>query len=216
MNAARRIIGIVDVVTARNAGLSVAEVVDRSLDAGIRVILLRGKDVSDAELARVNGASIAQKVRAEGGVVLLHGDCAWSFDEGEVDGVHYGARRLWEPSPEVTSMAHGFSCHSRAELERAQRLGASWVTLSPFASTNSKPGYGPVLGVEGLRNLADGCSVPVFALAGISSETVAGVATAGAAGVALMGMLTARDLGSRLRALLHVMEEEPWLVQPPW
>ena len=214
---ARRLLAIVDLATIDGAGSSVEASVERALAAGVRVFLLRGKGARAGLLDSVDLRSLAASIRREGGVFLLHGDSAWPVDLSLADGVHRGAGVLWERAPRVVERSRwGVSCHSREELARAASLGASWVTLSPFAETSSKPGYGPPLGVEGLRKLLDGCTVPAFALAGVQASTARGIAASGVAGVALMGMIASRDFESRFRALVHVMEGELWKVHPPW
>ena len=44
----------------------------------------------------------------------------------------------------------GVSAHSLEEAREAEAAGADYVTLSPIFRSDSKPGYGPALGVEGL------------------------------------------------------------------
>lgn len=243
---ARRVIAIVDLATVSAAGYSALATVERALDAGARVLLLRGKDATSPMIAEAALLAIASAIEAAGGTLLLHGDTPWCPPLPDVFGYHYGAGRLWSDlapplgpvarrSADHTAQVHdaevfvargnqeatrpplfGFSCHSSEELQRAALGGAAWATLSPFSLTASKPGYGPALGVEGLRKLALGCTVPIFALAGVSALNVRGIGEAGAAGVALMGMLSASDLRTPLQALFQRLEEELWLVHPPW
>jgi thiamine-phosphate pyrophosphorylase len=91
-----------------------------------------------------------------------------------------------DPFPAVRPPLVGRSCHSAADLARAAAEGCDWVTLSPFAPTPSKPGYGPALGPAGLAALVRGAP-PVLALGGVRPGDVAGCLAAGASGVAVMG-----------------------------
>ena len=60
----------------------------------------------------------------------------------------------------------GVSAHSLADVAAAAATGADYVTLSPIFLTESKPGYGPALGIESLRTAA-ALGIPVLALAGV-------------------------------------------------
>lgn len=89
---------------------------------------------------------------------------------------------------------HGNSCHDEAEVRRALTAGASYVTVSPAARSDSKPGYGPPLGVSGVRRLAAFAEgMPVFALGGVDPGNARSFLDAGAHGVAVMGSLMRAD-----------------------
>lgn len=241
MSVAARVIGIVDVRTCMDAGRSPGVVVNDALRMGIRVFLLRGAGTSAQEREAVDLAAIRAQITTLGGVFLRHGR---DFPHDESDGIHWNSSVLHDSSQtsgsysatsgsrfssfeftsEFTSGSRfstsggcfGFSTHSRVELTLAAERGAAWATLSPFEASTSKPGYGPALGVEGLREICAGCTIPVFALAGVTASTVVGIGQAKVAGVAVMGMLTSADRERAVAALLNAMERESWLVQPPW
>jgi thiamine-phosphate pyrophosphorylase len=103
----------------------------------------------------------------------------------------------------------GRSCHTVAELAAARRDGVDRVTYSPVFATESKPGYGPALGLDGL---ATGCravpDLPVLALGGVAPGRARACAAAGAAGVALMGtVMRADDPAAVVRSVVHELEE---------
>lgn len=108
-----------------------------------------------------------------------------------MDGVHLRARDPF-PSGERPALV-GRSCHGEAELRRAADEGCDYVTLSPVAASGSKPGYGPALGVAGLRALLErtGYLSPtaprVLALGGVEPGAARQWLEAGAHGVAVMG-----------------------------
>jgi thiamine-phosphate pyrophosphorylase len=98
----------------------------------------------------------------------------------------------------------GHSCHDEAEVRRAARDGASYVTVSPVAPTDSKPGYGPALGLSGVGRLAAAANgTPVFALGGVTTGNARTFRDAGAYGVAVMGaLMRADDPGAMTQRLL--------------
>ncbi len=81
----------------------------------------------------------------------------------------------------------GVSCHSISEAQKAEKLGADYVTFSPVFETLSKPGYGPLVGLEGLRNASQRLTIPIIALAGINSSNASQCMESGARGIAVMG-----------------------------
>jgi len=81
----------------------------------------------------------------------------------------------------------GVSCHSISEAQQAENLGADYVTFSPVFETLSKPGYGPLVGLEGLRYASQRLTIPIIALAGINSSNASQCMESGARGIAVMG-----------------------------
>lgn len=96
----------------------------------------------------------------------------------------------------------GASCHGAADVREAAELGATYATLSPYAPTPSKPGYGPALAAEQFA----GHPIPVFALGGITPENAREALAAGAYGVAVMGaVMRAADPAAVVRELVEAV-----------
>ncbi len=94
----------------------------------------------------------------------------------------------------------GVSAHSLAEVRAAREAGADYVTLSPIFLTASKPGYGPALGLEVLREATEVMSV--VALGGIDATRMHTCRAAGVCAVAVMGLvMRAVDVESVLNDL---------------
>lgn len=101
------------------------------------------------------------------------------------------ARALW-----------GRSCHSAEEVRRAAQEGVDYVTLSPYAATPSKPGYGPPLP----RDAYAGHALPVLALGGITPANAAQARAEGAHGVAVMGaVMRAAEPAAVVEQLLEAL-----------
>ena len=72
--------------------------------------------------------------------------------------------------------------------------------------TESKPGYGPALGLDGLARIVTQASGPVIALGGISAETAPLCLAGGAQGVAVMGeVMRAADPRAAVEAILRAI-----------
>lgn len=161
------------------------DVVAAAVDAGARGVVLREKDLPDDERDR-----LAEDLRAllepVDGLLIRAG----LRGRGTGNAVHLAAD---EPFPPRRPALVGRSCHSAAELARARDEGCDYAFLSPIFPTPSKPGYGPVLGVDGFARLLAG-ALPTWALGGVQPEHVPALMANGAAGVAVMGPVM-RDPG---------------------
>ncbi len=100
----------------------------------------------------------------------------------EADGIHIGpqdipitdARRLLPPG-----MLVGVSCTSLEEARKAERQGADYLGVGAVVSTPTKENY-PVVGLEGLRRIAEEVTIPIAAIGGINLENMADVKATGA------------------------------------
>ncbi|MET8523825.1 thiamine phosphate synthase [Nocardioides sp. NPDC004968] len=96
----------------------------------------------------------------------------------------------------------GRSCHSATEVARAAEEGFDYAMLSPYALTESKPGYGPPLGPE----VFAGLPLPTYALGGITPDNAAAAVAAGAHGVGVMGaVMRAEEPAAVVRDLLAAL-----------
>jgi 8-oxo-dGTP diphosphatase len=77
----------------------------------------------------------------------------------------------------------GASCHSRAEIERANAIGCDYAVLGPVKPTPSHPGA-PGIGWDAFREWKADSAIPVFAIGGMNADDKAASRAAGAHGVA--------------------------------
>lgn len=153
------------------------------LDAGLRLIQLREKDLSRGELC-----GLAQRVVAmahtRGAKVLLNSDVVLAQEVG-ADGVQLTATQLADLNVRPPVDWCAASCHSAEELRQAEVLGCDFALLSPVLPTKSHPGA-PHLGWEGFAAIAAGAHIPVYALGGLSPEDMGIAWQHGAHGIALL------------------------------
>ncbi|GAA4077731.1 thiamine phosphate synthase [Nocardioides kongjuensis] len=167
-------------------GRSLRDVLAAAADGGLTTVLLREVDLPDDERAKI--ADHARTCGLE--VIAAHRAVPGC------SGVHLPADASL---PEVATR-WGRSCHDRADLLRAAADGAWWATLSPYATTQSKPGYGPPLPASAFAQ----APLPVFALGGITPANAAAARAAGAWGVGVMGaVMRAPDPSAVVAALLQ-------------
>lgn len=179
------------------------DVVDAAVGAGARAVVVRERDLEDHE--RTELVSDLRRVLAPvGGTLVVAAPAV-----GRPVGVHL---RRADPLPRTRPVLLGRSCHDAAELTRAAAEGCDYVTLSPVASSASKPGHGPALGRDRFAELAqragdvDGRRPAVYALGGVRPDNAGDWLAAGADGVAVMGaVMRAPDPGAVVSELLHAL-----------
>jgi thiamine-phosphate pyrophosphorylase len=181
------------IVTNRHhASVSVVDVVDIAVRDGAPGVIFRDKDLPADERHRL-GRQVAERVHRWGATLIVASDVALARALG-ADAVHLAAN-----DPTTTAMPFGRSCHNADELALAAEEGALYATLSPIFVSTSKPGYGPPLGVEALRDTP----LPVYALGGVTAENAKSCRVAGASGVAVMGdVMGAEDVNAHVKSLL--------------
>ena len=157
--------------------------------AGLRTVVVREHDLAIAERA-----ALVARLRDVPGLTVL---ASRTLVPG-AHGVHLAAAQ--------PGIGVGRSCHDLAEVAAAVAAGASYVTLSPFAATASKPGHGPALApatYAAARRLTAGSATRVLALGGVDARNAAAAVAAGAHGVAVMGaVMRSDDPAAEVAALL--------------
>lgn len=202
-------------------GRTLAATIAAALDGGVDGVVVR-----ERELAPGGRHALGQEVRAAAEAAGSSAALLWAapvpshkrpagggpgpgpdvMRPGLMYGVHLRAR---DPFPRGERPALvGRSCHGEDELCRAADEGCDYVTLSPVAASGSKPGYGPTLGVDGLRALLEraaylSCTAPrVLALGGVEPGAARRWLEAGAHGVAVMGAVMRADDPAHVAARL--------------
>jgi thiamine-phosphate pyrophosphorylase len=197
IDAAARLLVLTDRALSAAAGNSLVEVVGLAARAGVRRFVFREKDLPLAERRElaVRCLRVAESWWAD---LVVASDVALARELGRLP-VHCAAA---DPVP-MGGVVWGRSCHSAGDVAAAARDGASYVTVSPLFESESKPGYGPALGVAGLaRVVSSAGSVPVFALGGVDAGNAALCVEAGASGVAVMSYVMAAERPEERVALL--------------
>jgi thiamine-phosphate pyrophosphorylase len=188
---------------ARRPLLEVARAV---FEGGGRWFSLREKDLPPGEYFELL-RQIGVMGSRYGATVTAHGDVV-PQPMTRARGMHLPGGR--DPAAMRKRFGEGLigaSAHSAEEAAALTAAGADYVTISPVFLTDSKPGYGPALGLEGLAAAVRAAHGPVVALAGITPTNAASCIEAGAAGIAVMGeVMRAADPEATVRALLQAIK----------
>ncbi len=188
-----------------------AHMAEAAFRGGCRWLMLREKDL-DAAARDALAREIIALAKPYGAHVTINRDPV-----AGADGVHLpqghsvgSARRLAGKDALI-----GVSAHSLDEARSAADGGADYITLSPVFLTASKPGYGPALGFDGLREVAARLAIPIIALVGVNADTAAPCLEAGAAGVAVMGgVMAAADPQAAVVSLVERIRRTPAAKSP--
>jgi thiamine-phosphate pyrophosphorylase len=162
------------------------EIAAAAFEGGCRWFSLREKDLPAAE-RRARLAELVALGRRYRGTVTAHDDIE-AVEAVGAAGVHLPSGS--DPAAARRRLPQGLigvSAHSGAEAAAQLQAGADYVTLSPIFLTDSKPGYGPALGLDALAAAASTAPGAIIALAGIGPDNAAACLAAGARGIAVMG-----------------------------
>ena len=184
------------------------DIAEAAFRGGCRWFSLREKDLPASE-RRALLAELVELGRTFRAVVMAHDDIG-AVEATGADGVHLPGGG--DPAAARRRLPRGLigvSAHSADEAIAQLRAGADDVTLSPIFRTDSKPGYGPALGLDALAAAAAIAPGPIVALGGITPNNAASCLAAGARGVAVMGeIMRAADPDSTIRRLLQAMAQK--------
>ena len=179
------------------------------LDVGVSAIQLREKDLSDTEYIKL-AASLCELCHTYSTQLFINSRIKIAMEIG-ADGLHLpGDSTSVEKVIEETNRRFiiGSSVHTLTEAKQREAEGADFITYSPIYPTLSKPGYGPPVGLDELRKVAETVNIPVFALGGITSERVSECLDAGAYGVAVMsGVMSPQNGAQQAKAYLRQFRE---------
>ena len=171
---------------------------------------LRAKDVGKEERTTLVAKGL-EATRPAGVPVLLNG----SEKEARVlgfAGVHWPETLIPMASQhkQTRALNDNFlriaAVHNTSATKEAEEAGADAVVFGPVFPPGSKPGLG--VGLNALKELVDGCSIPVIAIGGIDVANVRECLDAGATGAAFVSAVSnpTIDTSSKIKELCVAMQ----------
>ncbi len=181
-----------------------AETVLRELlEGGIELLQLRAKVMPSRDILRL--ACAARTLTHAYACRLIVNDRVDVALACGADGVHLGqedlplvaARKL------MGDKLIGISTHDLEQARAAERGGADYIGFGPmFGTTTKATGYS-ARGVEMLRVIRKGVSLPIVAIGGITEANVTQVWQAGASSAAIISdLLGADDVTDKVKRIL--------------
>ena len=172
------------------------------VDAGIDILQLRDKTLSDREL--ITRAAALREITQAAGKLLVVNDRADVAAAAHADGVHVGqddltvqqARRVVGPE-----LLIGVSTHSIEQARAAVLDGANYIGVGPTFPSQTKQ-FDIFPGLALLSTVAAEISLPALAIGGISADNLASVLATGARRIAVGAAITqAADPAAAAREL---------------
>jgi len=161
---------------------------ERALEAGVRLVQLRAKTLSEPQYAQLAERALACCRRHDARLLLnAPAEVAQAL---RADGVHLTSTRLMACAarPLPTELLVSAACHDARQVLHANRIGADLLTISPVLPTATHTTAEP-LGWPRFRELAALTAIPVYALGGMTLDTLADARHAGAHGIAAIRSL---------------------------
>lgn len=155
-------------------------------DAGVRIVQIRDKSASAAELLKEVDA-VLQFAPSNAQVIV--NDRADVARLSGASGVHLGqedltpqlARRVLRPDQNI-----GYSTHNLNQAVEADDAPVDYIAVGPVFATSTKEDAAPVLGLDRLREICSQVKKPVVAIGGITLERASSVLDCGAVSVAVI------------------------------
>ena len=165
--------------------VSLVQVVKIAARCGVRLFQFRNKTDSMLDCFR-KGLPLRHATADVGATLLVNDRCDLALAL-EADGVHLGQDDLpLDLARHVMGeKIIGISTHRPEEVNAATTGGADYIGFGPIFSTTTKANHEPVVGVQGLEQIRSLTTLPIFAIGGITLDSVPALQQAGATGIAV-------------------------------
>ena len=182
-----RLYGILD--TGYVAPASIGIMANKLLRGGIRLLQLRAKHSSEAEIIMM-AQQVLPLVRAAGGVLILN-DYPHLVPVIGADGAHIGQDDMTVAAARALAgegAIIGLSTHSLQQVDQAALQQPDYIGFGPLFTTPTKPDYKPI-GLADIPTAQGMVPFPIFCIGGITDKTLPQVIIAGAQRVVIVSAL---------------------------
>ncbi|MGC9226494.1 thiamine phosphate synthase [Caldivirga sp.] len=203
MKLPRGIYGITDDSYTVKSHVEAAKVF---LEGGVRIIQYRRKEGSIRQM--LNEAREIRKLCNQYGAVFIVDDRVDIAILSDADGVHVGLEDA--PVDEVkrrfSGIIIGASASTVDEAKAGEAAGADYLGAGSIFPSPTKPDY-KILGLNGLKNVVQSVSIPVYAIGGVTLQSIPAIKATGAWGAAVIsGILAAKDPVKMAKAFVEAWE----------
>ena len=200
-------------ITQDLPGFSHAQLAEFACKGGADWVQLRVKNKTYDEWLRM--AQEAKLVCLKYGAKLIINDNVRIAKEVGADGVHLGKEDM-NPKEARKILGSNFiiggSTNSMEDVRRMMENGCEYIGIGPYRFTSTKENLNPVLGLEGIRKIADqfGKKIPMVAIGGIKLEDIEPLMQTGIREVAVSsGINLAEDKIGTTEKFLKELETSP-------
>ncbi|MGB9840028.1 thiamine phosphate synthase [Thermovenabulum sp.] len=187
-------------------GRSLFDAVEEAIKAGVTVVQLREKNISDREFYEM-GLKL-REVTKKYGVPLIINDRVDIAIAVDADGVHLGQEEL--PAKVVREVIGykkiiGVSASSLKEAEEAYKYGADYIGVGAIFPTPSKKDA-KYVGLQTLKEITEKIPIPILAIGGISKENIQEVLKYNIKGVCCISAILKGDVSENVRFLKNIIK----------
>lgn len=172
-------------------GRASEDILDAVLEAGVRLVQLREKDMSDAAL--YDRALRFREHTSRADALLIIDDRIDIALAAQADGVHLGQHDM--PLDRARALAPnliiGASTHSLDQALSAQSKGADYINIGPIFATNTKQLTTPPLGLDTMEDISRHIDLPFTCMGGIKPHNIEDLVQRGAKHPAVVTAVTA-------------------------
>jgi thiamine-phosphate pyrophosphorylase len=177
------------------------------LEGGVRIVQYRRKEGSIRVM--LEEAREIRRLCNEYGAVFIVDDRVDIAILSDADGVHVGLDDA--PVDAIRSrfggLVIGASASTVEEAVQGKNAGANYIGAGSVFPSPTRPDY-RVTGLDGLRRIVAAVDIPVYAIGGITLETLPAIKATGAWGAAVIsGILAAKDPVKMARAFVETWDK---------
>ncbi|GJL54103.1 MAG: thiamine-phosphate synthase [Nitrospirales bacterium] len=187
---------------------SLRDVLKQAGETGVQLVQYRDKHASLNEAYQ--RAKSYRELAGTLGMTFIVNDRCDLAKAVDADGVHLGQDDLPLAAARAVMGSDyliGISTHREDDVVKATMGGADYLGFGPIYGTTTKKNHEPLVGLEGLQRVRSLTTLPIFAIGGITPQTVSQLHAAGADGVAVASaILNARNVHAIVRQFISAFE----------
>ena len=153
----------------------------KKISDGLKMVQVREKNISYNEF-KIFSREVIKVCKKKNVKVIINSDVNLAY-ELKADGVHLTSKDLLNIKIIPKDLIVSASCHTKDEVDFADKLNINFLVLSAVKKTLSHPGIQPI-GWNKFRKIVNIVNTPIFALGGLGINDYEVALNSGAIGIA--------------------------------
>ena len=177
--------------------------IEAALDAGIKLIQLRLKNISD--VLYIDYANKAKELCDKYEALLIINDNATVAKHSHADALHLGLddMNVLEAKKIIPNKLIGGTANTLEHIQQRCAEKVDYIGLGPYQFTSTKKNLSPILGIEGYQNIIhemkkENLTTPIYAIGGVELKDIEAIINTGVHGIAVSGLITHSDNKEKL------------------
>ena len=177
--------------------------IEAALDAGIKLIQLRLKNISD--VLYIDYANKAKELCDKYEALLIINDNATVAKHSHADALHLGLddMSVMEARKIIPNKLIGGTANTLEHIQQRCAEKVDYIGLGPYQFTSTKKKLSPILGIEGYQNIIhemkkENLTTPIYAIGGVELKDIEAIINTGVHGIAVSGLITHSDNKEKL------------------